>query len=304
MPTVQSKIIIQHSQIHPILYHKIMKHLASMDDLVEQSEAFYHKNKVPEAVAKRLQRPCLHHIDRTQQWLSRPNTHLISHDEPLYPQQLKELPCHPPVLSIQGNHTALSQTSIGVVGSRNASYYGLSITKQFVQSLTPAGLSIISGLAIGIDATAHSTCIDNQGVTIAIIGLGLDQITPRGHQKLARQIQQDGCIMTEMPLGSIYHHNCFPRRNRLISALSNALLIPEASIKSGTLITAHYAIDLHRPVLVIPGRIDQPQAMGCLQLIQDGAHLVISATDCLAIMNREYPHKQYQLTMNEHKIRQ
>ena len=304
MPTVQSKVIVQHSQIHPALYHKIIKHLTSMDALIAQSDRFYQAHDIPEPVAKRLQRPCQHHIDRTFRWLSRPNTHLISHDEPQYPQQLKDLPCHPPVLSVQGNHTALSQNSIGVVGSRNASYYGLSVTKQFVLALTPAGLSIISGLAIGIDATAHSTCIDNQGVTIAVVGLGLDQITPRCHQKLARQIQRDGCIMTEMPLGSIYHQNCFPRRNRLISALSDALLIPEASIKSGTLITANYAIDLHRPVLVIPGRIDQPQAMGCLQLIQDGAHLVISATDCLAIMNKEYPHKQYQLTMNEHKIRQ
>lgn len=301
---MQTRIIVQHSQIHPALYHKIIKHLTSIDDLIEQSDAFYQANDVPEPVAKRLQRPCQHHIDRTLRWLSHPNTHLLSHEDPQYPQQLKDLPCHPPVLSIQGNHTALSRVSIGIVGSRNASHYGLSVTKQFVETLTTAGLTIISGLAIGIDAAAHSACIDNQGVTIAVIGLGLDQITPQCHQQLARQIQQDGCIMTEMPLGSIYHQNCFPRRNRLISALSDALLIPEASIKSGTLITANYAIDLHRPVLVIPGRIDQPQAMGCLQLLQDGAHLVTNASDCVAILNREYPHKQYQLAMHKHENKQ
>ena len=173
---------------------------------------------------------------------------------------------------------------VAIVGSRNASYYGINTTKTFTQDIAAHGYGIVSGLAIGIDTVAHETCLTSMQPIIAIIGLGLDNITPICNRVLAKKVSTQGCIITEMPPQTGYQKQCFPRRNRLISALGIATLIPEASQSSGTLITAQYSIDLHRPVMAIPGRIDQPQAAGCHQLIKTGAHLVTHAQDCLDLL--------------------
>lgn len=284
---MQTQIAIQDSQMHPRTYHQLMKQLGESDALIGQSDQFYQTLNIPEAVTERLRKPRQHHIDRTMRWLEGPDRHLIDHHDSRYPRQLKDLPCHPPLLAVLGDPLALQRPSIGVVGSRNASFYGLYTTESLVKKLATAGICIVSGLAIGIDAKAHQTCVENHGTTVAVIGMGMDHITPSCNLALAAAIRHHGCIVSEMPLGTRYHKQCFPRRNRIISGLSNALLIPEAQINSGSLITAKYAIELHRPVMAVPGQIHQPQAAGCHQLIQEGAHLVSCATDCLDIINNE-----------------
>lgn len=281
---MEAHIACSISGISPQKLNQITENDFSFTDLIGKQTSFYQPFGLSEAVMYKLQKPCNSTVQMIMQWSKQHQAYLIARDNPYYPQQLKQLSCHPSLLYGLGDISTLSQTSVAVVGSRNASYYGLETTKKLVTGLAQAGWSIISGLAIGIDAKAHETCLQQRQSTIAVIGLGLDQITPTCHTQLAQRIQKNGCLISEMPPGTPYHPLCFPRRNRLIAALGSAILVPEATIKSGTLITAQYGIDLHRPVMAVPGRIDQPQAAGCHHLIQDGAHLVTQAEDCLHIL--------------------
>ena len=281
---MEDHLAISLSQIPLLQYRNLLKDLASPSALLAQTDAFYQAHHIHPRIAARLKHPDDQKIQSIIRWMQTHEYVCITDEHPDYPKQLQELPCAPPVLYAIGNIRLCKQALIAIVGSRNASHYGLHTTKQFTQALIQQGYGIVSGLAIGIDTIAHQTCIDAQATTVAIIGLGLDNITPQCNRKLAEKIKEKGCILTEMPPQTPYQKPCFPRRNRLISALSIATLIPEATIASGTMITAQYSIDLHRPVMAVPGRIDQPQAAGCHQLIQTGAHLVTQAQDCLDLI--------------------
>lgn len=273
------------SGISPQKLNQILALSFSFEDLIGKQRSFYRLFDLSDTIVRNLQNPCQATIRKILRWAQQAHAHIIETHSPGYPESLKQLPCHPSLLYVLGDVNALSNASVAVVGSRNASYYGLETTKKLSAGLAQAGWNIVSGLALGIDAKAHEACLEQKQPTIAVIGLGLDQVTPTCHLKLAQKIQQNGCLISEMPPGTNYSPHCFPRRNRLIAALARAILIPEAARKSGTLITAQYAIDLHRPVLAVPGRINQPQAAGCHQLIQDGAHLVTNTQDCLHILS-------------------
>ncbi len=282
---METYLAISISQIQPLQYRKIIQSVDNPKKLLTQSDDFYQHHNIHPTIANKLKAPDEKSILSILKWLRQHDCTLISDQCESYPDQLKQLPCAPPLIYVMGDSQHLRRKHIAVVGSRNASYYGISTTRTFTRGIATHGYGIASGLAIGIDTIAHETCLESIQPTIAIIGLGLDNITPICNRPLAEKIMTLGCIITEMPPQTRYQKQCFPRRNRLISALSIATLIPEASQASGTLITAQYSIDLHRPVMAVPGRIDQPQAGGCHQLIQTGAHLVTHAQDCLDLLS-------------------
>jgi DNA processing protein len=199
-----------------------------------------------------------------------------------YPKALLEIPDPPALLYAVGRIDLLQRTSLAVVGSRNATAQGEQNAENFAKALSETGLTIVSGLAMGIDAAAHRGGLAGSGSTVAVLGTGVDVIYPRRNAELAAQIAERGLLLSEFPLGTAPAAYNFPRRNRLISGLSRGCLVVEAAAASGSLITARAAADQGREVFAIPGSIHSPLSKGCHGLIKSGAKLVESAEDVLA----------------------
>jgi DNA processing protein len=188
------------------------------------------------------------------------------------------------VLYVKGRAELLNRKSIAMVGSRNATLQGIQNARRFAHVLSTAGLTVVSGLALGIDGAAHEGAlseITTEGSTIAVTGTGRDLVYPAKHRELAHQIAVHGCLVSEYPLGTPGIASNFPRRNRIISGLSQGVLVVEAAAQSGSLITARSALEQGRDVFAIPGSIHSPLSKGCHQLIRQGAKLVESAQDIL-----------------------
>lgn len=207
--------------------------------------------------------------------------HLLCWDDPNYPPLLKQIADPPPILYAQGNITTLQGMGVAIVGTRKPSFTGSETAQHFAFELARNNIVVVSGLASGIDAQAHQGCIAAKGLTIAVMGTGIDRIYPAHHRALRDKIQQNGLILTEFPLKSSANAGHFPRRNRIISGLSLITLVIEAAIKSGSLITARLAMEQNRDVMAIPGSIHNPQARGCHLLLQQGAKLVTTINDVL-----------------------
>jgi len=220
-------------------------------------------------------------IEHDRQWLAQPNHHLMTFFDPDYPQLLKEIADPPLALFIVGDRALLSTPQLAIVGTRNPSSAGRENAQQFAHYLATAGLTITSGLAVGIDAAAHQGALTSTGKTIAVCGTGLDLVYPAKHRQLAAQMSQQGALVSEFPLGTQPNRFNFPQRNRIISGLSVGTLVVEAALRSGSLITAHAAIEQGREVFAIPGSIHNPLAKGCHQLIRQGAKLVETTDDIL-----------------------
>ena len=222
-----------------------------------------------------------HLIEQTERWCDQPNNHFITLADPNYPTNLLEIPDPPTVLYVKGRLDLLAATSVAVVGSRNATEQGIKNARQFSASLSHAGITIISGMALGIDTAAHEGALAGVGATVAVIGTGADKVYPARNHELAHQIAAQGCIVSEYALGTPPIASNFPRRNRLISGLAQGVLVIEAAAQSGSLITARMAAEQGRDVFAIPGSIHSPLAKGCHQLIKQGAKLVETAQDIL-----------------------
>lgn len=218
-------------------------------------------------------------VDKVSNWLSVSGNHVVTLADTTYPQSLLNIPVPPILLYVKGRLELLNSVSFAVIGSRNATPQGLRNAESFSTSLGNSGLCIVSGLAHGIDAAAHCGGLTSSSSTIAVIGTGLDRVYPAANRELAYQIADSGCIISEFPLGTPPLASNFPRRNRLISGLSLGCLVVEASIKSGSLITARLATEQGREVFAIPGSIHSPQSKGCHSLIKQGAKLVESVAD-------------------------
>jgi len=235
-------------------------------------------------------------------WAKPDNHHIITWSDKRYPQQLKNLCDAPAVLYVRGDPDYLSQPQLAMVGSRNPTAAGRNTAKEFARHLSNAGITICSGLASGIDGASHSGALEGIAGTVAVVAHGLDIVYPASHQQLAQQISEHGAVISEMPIGTQPHRGMFPRRNRIISALSVGTLVVEAAKKSGSLITARYAIEQNKEVFAIPGSIHNPMARGCHQLIRQGAKLVETADDILEELytslqqNPSYPLKSEQNT--------
>ncbi|MBA1379587.1 DNA-processing protein DprA [Pseudomonas brassicacearum] len=208
-------------------------------------------------------------------WLDGPAQHLLMWDQPEYPALLAQISDPPPLLFVAGDPSILEKPQLAMVGSRRASRPGMDTAAAFSRSLAGAGFVITSGLALGIDAAAHQAALDVGGLTVGVLGTGLENFYPQRNRRLAEaMIAQGSAVVSEFPLDAAPHASNFPRRNRIISGLSLGVLVVEASVASGSLITARLAAEQGREVYAIPGSIHHPGARGCHQLIRDGAALV------------------------------
>ena len=205
--------------------------------------------------------------------------YLIARDEPEYPELLAQIEDAPPLIAVIGHISILSKPSLAVVGARNASLSGRKIAENFSRKVAATGYVIVSGLARGIDTAAHTASLDTG--TVAVVAGGIDVIYPRENEKLYRQISEQGAVIAESPFGTEPIARHFPRRNRLISGLSLGVLIVEAAMKSGSLITARMAVEQNREVFAVPGSPMDPRSKGTNKFIQDGAHMATSADDIL-----------------------
>ncbi len=221
-------------------------------------------------------------VARTLAWSSQPHNHVVTLADTAYPRLLLEIPDPPPLFYAHGNVELLARPALAVVGSRNGTAQGLRNAEAFAKAFSEGGLTIVSGLALGIDAAAHRGGLAGEGSTIAVLGTGIDVIYPKSNAALFADIAARGLLLSEYPVGtpSIAHN--FPRRNRLISGLSRGCLVVEAALGSGSLITARMAAEQGREVFAIPGSIHSPLSRGCHSLIKQGAKLVDAAEDVLS----------------------
>ncbi|MDQ2185893.1 DNA-processing protein DprA [Alcaligenaceae bacterium A4P071] len=243
---------------------------------------------VPPAMAETLHRPpssdIVQAIETTQVWLRHADRHIVTLADPTYPPALLTLPDPPLLLYVRGHLPTLQRAALAIVGARSATADGLDNARAFARTLAGSGWCVVSGLAQGIDAAAHGGAIEagpQAAGTIAVMGTGVDLVYPARHRKLADAIAAHGALISELPLGSGPRKHHFPRRNRLIAGLSQGVLVVEAAVQSGSLITARLAADAGREVFAIPGSIHSPLARGCHVLIRQGAKLVETAEDIL-----------------------
>jgi len=276
-------------KVGPRTVKKLLKRWPDLQEMFSLSAHELERAGLPSALAQTITTFDLKRIDADLNWLAASNNHhLLTWESEHYPPLLKEIEDPPIVLYGIGQLSVFSQPTLAMVGSRNPSITGIDNARHFAKELSQYKITIVSGLALGIDAQAHIGCLEAGGLTIAVLGTGVDCIYPRRHLKLAEQITSNGLLISEFPLKSPPIAGHFPRRNRIISGLSLCTLVVEAAIKSGSLITAKMALEQNRDVLAIPGSIHNPLARGCHHLLQQGAKLVASAHDVLDELRIEH----------------
>jgi DNA processing protein len=224
-------------------------------------------------------------LDAEMEKLERYRIKVLIHEDPLYPARLKEIYDYPPVLYVRGNLPVQDEPCLAIVGTRRPTIYGRQVTEEIVADLARSKITIVSGLARGIDSVAHRAALDAGGKTIAVFASGLDIVYPGENAKLAQAIMEHGAVLSEHPLGAKPKPENFPLRNRIMSGLSLGVLVVEAGERSGALITAHQAVEQNREVFAIPGSILSPASQGTNRLIQEGAKLVRNYTDILQELN-------------------
>ena len=231
---------------------------------------------------RKIRSPQHPQVARDLAWSAGDQNHLICYHHNAFPELLRQINGFPALLYASGNLSLLQEPQVAIVGSRNCTPGGAHNAFDFASQLSSSGLTITSGMALGIDAAAHRGALHASGKTIAVTGTGLDLIYPSRNRKLAAEILEQGLIVSEFPLGTTPRPANFPQRNRIISGLSVAILVVEAAQRSGSLITARLAAEQGREVYAVPGSIHNPQTRGCHQLIRDGAALVDAPKDIVA----------------------
>lgn len=220
-------------------------------------------------------------VERTSGWVSQAGNHVVTLADAAYPQALLTMPDPPPLLYVKGRLDLLQARAVAIVGSRSATPQGIEDARRFARALSDAGIAVVSGLALGIDAAAHRGALDGAASTLAVIGTGADLVYPSQHHALAHDIAERGAIVSEWPLGTPARSENFPQRNRLIAGLVRGVLIVEAAMRSGSLITARLANEMGRDVFAIPGSIHAPLSRGCHRMIKQGAKLVETPEEVL-----------------------
>lgn len=275
------------SEIGPIRYQKIIKHfqklenfwLANLKEIISAGIDFKTAEKI---IEKRKKIDPNAEIQKTEKLKIK----ILEINESNYPRLLKEIPHPPYMIQILGDLDLEKDFPLAIVGTRKPSAYGKQVTAQLSEQLAQSGLTIVSGLALGVDALAHQGAVSAKRKTVGVLGCGLDQIYPRTNYFLAQEILKiGGAIISEFPLGTPPYKSNFPRRNRIISGLSLGVLVIEAALKSGALITAKYALEQNREVFAVPGSIYNPNSVGPNFLIKQGAATVQNAQDILEALN-------------------
>jgi DNA processing protein len=245
------------------------------------ADSLFDELKLPAETRAALRRPDLKAAEQDLAWLETSRARLIPLTDPAFPPLLRDLPDAPVALYVRGDASLLASPQLAMVGSRNPSTEGRRNAEAFSEYLVGCGLTITSGMALGIDAASHRGALKGGGKTVAVWGTGLDKPYPPAHRELAEEIAAKGLLVSEFPPGTPPLPGHFPRRNRIISGLSVGTLVVEAASRSGSLITARLAGEQGREVFAIPGSIHNPMSHGCHRLIRDGAKLVESAGDIL-----------------------
>ncbi len=272
--------------VGPHLCVKLLAKWPNLHDMFALSSFELEEFGIRKNIAKAIAEFNFDLIEEDLIWQEQDSAHnIIVYGDPNYPRLLLQIPDPPPVLYVRGDIKYLNSLSIAIVGSRKPSIAGFENAYKFSFELAKRDITIVSGLAIGVDAEAHKAAISAGGVTIAIMGTGIDNIYPRRHVDLAHKIGETGLLISEFPLKSFPIAGHFPRRNRIISGLALATLVVEATEMSGSLITARFALEQNRDVLAIPGSIYNQQAKGCHHLLRQGAKLVTSYVDILEELN-------------------
>lgn len=216
-----------------------------------------------------------------------------------YPESLNALgETRPESLFILGDDAHLAPPAVAIVGTRDATPYGIRITRRIAGAFAEAGVSVVSGMARGIDAAAHRSALEAGGRTVAVLGTGIDVPYPAGHRDLHRTLAEKACVVSEYGPGVGAHRGTFPRRNRIIAGLAPVTIVIEAGTKSGALLTAGFAESLNRTVAAVPGPIDSPQSAGCNELIRDRAHVIASVADALALVGIASPQERAPMSLS------
>ncbi len=305
MQEIQAWLTLTHvKNLGPVTLHKLITHFKTPEAVLTANLSELQSLGINKNIIGGIQNPDDTKIQQDLTWLEHENHHLITINDPAYPDLLKQISDPPHVLYVLGKpehvKTLLSEPQLGMVGSRSASSQGKETATSFANRLANCGLIITSGLASGVDGAAHRGALQsNIGSTIAVAACGLDRVYPAEHSQLAKQISQRGLIISEFPIGSSPSPGHFPRRNRIISGLSLGVLVVEASMKSGSLITARLAIEQDREVFAIPGSIHNPLAKGCHNLIRNGAKLVETVEDVL----EEFKHHIDMQALQNHNVK-
>lgn len=268
--------------VGPVTAARLLAHVdGNIDTLFERDDGQLRALGLLPTQIRQLRHPSLV-VEQGLRWAEVPDNVLLCPDDPPYPALLKEIPAAPLLLYCRGNIPSLSLPQVAMVGTRHPTYAGKDNAARLCAELVERGLAITSGLALGIDGVCHQQAMASGGITLAVLGSGLDCLYPRRHQGLAMQIlEQGGLLLSELApeKGPLAEH--FPRRNRIISGLSLGTLVVEAAEQSGSLITARYALEQGREVFAVPGAPQNTQAAGCNRLLQQGAKLVLNAADVL-----------------------
>lgn len=268
-------------QVGPRTIKRLLARWPVLDELFTLSLSQLEKIGLPPPLASLIHGFDMAVIEQDLRWEQGKNRYLITWADTTYPTLLREIDDPPPVLYGIGDLGCFDNPTLAIVGTRKPSITGSETAWRFGYDLASNGVSVVSGLALGIDTQAHTGALAAKGKTIAVMGTGIDFIYPRRNWQLAEQIAEEGLLLTEFPLQTPPTAGHFPRRNRIISGLSLATLVVEAAVKSGSLITARLAVEQNRDVLAIPGSIHNPQARGCHYLVQQGATLVTSSQEVL-----------------------
>ncbi len=268
----------------PVLAHAFQAlNGASASDLLRDARAALQRAELPPAAHSFLLDA--EATERERAWAKDARHHVIGFLDDRYPRQLRGLSCAPLALYVAGDPDVLNDPQLSIVGSRNPTAAGRQTAFEFAKSLARCGICITSGLAEGIDSAAHRGAIEAGGATIAVLGSGSDVIYPVCNRRLGTEIEHHGAVVSEFPLGTPPRRGNFPRRNRIIAALSLGTLVVEAALRSGSLVTARLAGDNNREVFAIPGSIHNPLSRGCHELIRNGAKLTETTADVLTELN-------------------
>src|SRR6185503_14811009 len=253
---------------------------ASPDELIQRGCS----SQLADAIRRGPDRAAYRSIERELKAIEDGHIEVRSLLDPAYPAPLKMIADPPPLLYIRGTLTEQDELAVAIVGARRATAAGRALTEELSHDLAETGMTVVSGLARGIDAAAHRGALAAQGRTIAVLGCGIDRTYPPDHARLRGQIEERGAILSEVPVGSPPHSHHFPRRNRIISGLSLGVIVTEAAISSGSLITARLAAEQGREVFAVPGFVKEDTSRGTNALLKDGAALIERAQDVIDVV--------------------
>lgn len=279
------------AELTPAGFRKLLGALSTPEAICAAERATLAHTVSNEVAAAVARGPDPKHFDAALEWLEDAANHVVTFADASYPRLLLEITDPPPLLYVKGDPGLLDHASLAVVGSRNATQQGRVNAQAFSRELSEGGFTIVSGLALGIDAAAHAGGLEAASSSIAVVGTGLDIVYPARNRDLAHRLASQGALISEFALGTPALAANFPRRNRLISGLSRGCLVVEAALKSGSLITARFALEQGREVFAIPGSIHSPVSKGCHLLIKQGAKLAESSQDILEELGAAFHHR-------------